>query len=134
LTQVAGTTWEISLATFTITTGGAITVTDARVFRKSTAVVATGGLNSDVVGNANLRDSAGVSVIGRAANSTGDPADIVAGADDRLLARTGGVLGFVQATLGMIPDALITQPGRRLPAGAGSQLHRSDGRYHGGGG
>jgi hypothetical protein len=30
LTQTAGTTWEISLATLTITTGGTITVTDAR--------------------------------------------------------------------------------------------------------
>lgn len=33
LVQIAGTTWDIPLATFTITTGGAITLTDARVFR-----------------------------------------------------------------------------------------------------
>jgi hypothetical protein len=32
LTQVANTTWEISLATFTVTTGGVITVTDDRVY------------------------------------------------------------------------------------------------------
>lgn len=108
LTQVFGTTWEISLATFQITTGGAITVTDDRTFRKSTMVVASGGLDVNIVGDTILRDSAGVSVIGRSANSVGDPADIVAGADDRLLARTGGVVGFVQATIGMIPDALIT--------------------------
>jgi len=41
LTQAFGTTWEISLATFTITTGGVITVTDDRTFRRSTAVIDT---------------------------------------------------------------------------------------------
>lgn len=34
LTQVNGTTWEIRLASFTITTGGVITVTDARNYAK----------------------------------------------------------------------------------------------------
>ncbi|MCB9135152.1 MAG: hypothetical protein H6636_06985 [Anaerolineales bacterium] len=38
LTQTPGTTWEISLATFTITTGGVITVTDDRTFRVATAM------------------------------------------------------------------------------------------------
>jgi len=42
LTQAFGATWEISLATFTITTGGGtITVTDDRTFRRSTSVVDT---------------------------------------------------------------------------------------------
>lgn len=42
LTQAFGTTWEISLATFTITTApGTITVTDDRTFRRSTAMVDT---------------------------------------------------------------------------------------------
>lgn len=41
LTQAFGTTWEISLATFTVTTGGVITVTDDRTFRRSTAMVDT---------------------------------------------------------------------------------------------
>lgn len=49
LTQSFGTTWEISLATFTITTGGVITITDDRTFRKSTMVVAPGGLLDNVV-------------------------------------------------------------------------------------
>lgn len=108
LTQVFGTTWEISLATFQITTGGAITVTDDRTFRRSTMVMGASEIDNDSVGNAELRNSAAVSVIGRSANSTGDPADIAAGANDRLLARVGDVLGFVQLTLGMIPDLLIT--------------------------
>lgn len=98
LTQAFGTTWEVGLATFTITTGGVITVTDGRTFRKSTMQV----------GDAELRQSAGVSVIGRSANSTGLVADIAAGADDRVLARTGGALSWVQITLGMIAANLIT--------------------------
>jgi len=98
LTQVFGTTWEISLATFTITTGGVITLTDDRTFRQSTMEVP----------NAALRNSAALSVMGRAANSVGRPADIVAGANDRVLGRTGNALSFLQLTIGMIPDALIT--------------------------
>jgi hypothetical protein len=39
LTQAFGTTWEISLYTFTITTGGVITLTDDRTYRKITAMV-----------------------------------------------------------------------------------------------
>jgi hypothetical protein len=41
LTQAFGITWEVSLATFTVTTGGVITVTDDRTFRRSTAMVDT---------------------------------------------------------------------------------------------
>lgn len=39
VTQTVGVVWEISLATFTITTGGVIAVTDDRTYRRSTAVV-----------------------------------------------------------------------------------------------
>lgn len=60
------------------------------------------------ISNAMLRDSAGVSIIGRSANSTGAPADIVAGADDRLLTRVSGVLAFTQLTAGMAANALWT--------------------------
>lgn len=45
LVQTAGTTWEISLATFTVTTGGVITVTDNRTFIKSTSKIAAGDIN-----------------------------------------------------------------------------------------
>jgi hypothetical protein len=44
--------------------------------------------------NAKLRDSAGLSVIGRSANSTGEPADIVAGTSGHFLRRSGTALGF----------------------------------------
>jgi len=44
--------------------------------------------------NAKLRDSAALSVIGRSANSTGVPADIVAGTSGHFLRRSGTALGF----------------------------------------
>jgi len=49
---------------------------------------------SNAVSNAKLRDSVGTSVIGRAAGSTGDPADIAAAADGHYLRRAAGALGF----------------------------------------
>ena len=49
---------------------------------------------NEAVTSAKLRDSAALSVIGRSANSTGVPADIVAGADGRFLRRSSSVLGF----------------------------------------
>lgn len=49
------------------------------------------------VTNARLRDSAGVSVIGRFVASAGDPADIVAGGDQRVLCRENGELAFLES-------------------------------------
>lgn len=46
------------------------------------------------VGDAQLRYGAGTSVIGRAAGSTGQVADIVAANDERVLSREGGTLAF----------------------------------------
>jgi len=44
--------------------------------------------------NAKLRDSAALSVIGRSANSSGVPADIVASANGQFLRRSSNLLGF----------------------------------------
>lgn len=71
-------------------------------------VTASAGSNATTIANnavsdAKLRDSAGVSVIGRSANSTGDPADIAAGADGDVLRRAAGTVGF-----GSIPEASVT--------------------------
>src|SRR6266581_5579427 len=44
--------------------------------------------------NAKLRDSAPASVVGRLQNTPGQPADVVASADDTFLARRSGVLTF----------------------------------------
>lgn len=59
-------------------------------------------------GLSDLGNGTAVSIVGRSANSSGVRADIAAGANDRLLARVGNALDWVQLTIGMIPDALVT--------------------------
>lgn len=55
---------------------------------------ATGMIQDNAITNAKLRDSSALSVIGRSANSTGDPADIAAASDHQVLRRSGTTLGF----------------------------------------
>lgn len=63
--------------------------------------VTTAGLANNAVSDAKLRQSAGLSVIGRSASSTGDVADITAGSAWEYLRRNGSsVLGF-----GALPTA-----------------------------
>jgi hypothetical protein len=66
--------------------------------------VATAGIADDAVTNGKLRNSGACSVVGRSANSVGDPADISASANDRVLARAGDALSFIRATNAMLAD------------------------------
>lgn len=80
---------------------------DGQVLRRSGTslgfgTVATAGIGDDQVTDAKLRNSVALSVIGRSANSTGDPADIAAGSDGDVLRRSGTTLGF-----GTIPEASV---------------------------
>lgn len=59
-----------------------------------TGQISTSQIANNAVTNDKLRDSAALSVIGRSANSTGDPADIAAGTDGHVLRRSGTTLGF----------------------------------------
>jgi hypothetical protein len=68
--------------------------TPASVTLTNATGLPTAGLVDNAVTDAKLRDSAGLSVIGRGANSTGDPADIVAGTNKQVLRRDGSSLGF----------------------------------------
>jgi hypothetical protein len=54
LTQSAGTTWEISLATFTITTGGVITLTDDRKYLELGGKVIPDGVETASIKDANV--------------------------------------------------------------------------------
>ena len=63
---------------------------------------------ANAVTDTKLRDSAALSVIGRSANSTGDPADIAAGTDGHVLRRSGTALGFGQVATGGITDLAVT--------------------------
>lgn len=142
LVQTGGSEWNVPLATFTVTTSGVIALTDARTFcqfanyltaasfedvtglsvigrasnttgasaaitagsdgqvllRNGTALefgqVAAAGITDNAVTDAKLRQSAGLSVIGRSANSTGNVADITAGTDGHILRRSGTAIGF----------------------------------------
>jgi hypothetical protein len=68
--------------------------TPASVTLTNATGLPTAGLVDNAVTDEKLRDSAGLSVIGRGANSTGDPADIVAGTNHQVLRRDGSSLGF----------------------------------------
>ena len=96
----------------------------------------SGALANNAVTDAILRDSAGVSVIGRSANSTGDPADIVAGSNGGILSRLSNAVGF--NTLSALLDAaigstrgMIAKRGasawESLSVGSANQVLKSDG-------
>lgn len=59
---------------------------------------------NDAVTDAKLRESTGLSVIGRSANSTGNPADIVAANDGEVLRRSGTSVGFGDIGFGALPQ------------------------------
>lgn len=63
------------------------------------------------IGNAELRQSAGLSVIGRSANSTGNVADITAATDGHVLRLSGTTLGFGTVAADGIATGAIT-PGK----------------------
>jgi len=105
ITQVTGVTYDILLCQVLVDTAGTVAVTDER----TRGQVPTEGIEDDAVTDEKLRDSVALSVIGRSANSAGDPADIQAAANDTFLARIGDVLQWAQLTIGMIPDLLITE-------------------------
>lgn len=64
-------------------------------------------ITNNAVSDAKLRDSAALSVIGRSANSTGDPADIAASVDGQVLRIAANTLSFgTVATAGIENDAV----------------------------
>lgn len=58
---------------------------------------------NNVVSDAKLRDSVAVSIIGRSAGTSGDPADIVASADAQFLSRHSGTLSFAAIVAADLP-------------------------------
>jgi microcystin-dependent protein len=72
------------------------------------STIPTGCIADDAVTDTKLRDSAGLSVIGRSGNSTGNPADIVAGTDGHALRLSGTTLGFGQIATAGIADSAVT--------------------------
>jgi hypothetical protein len=68
----------------------------------------SGVVADNSITDAKLRDSAGLSVIGRSANSSGNPADIVAASDDQVLRRNGTSIGFGQVATAGLADSAVT--------------------------
>ncbi|CAO3460343.1 hypothetical protein [Azospirillum argentinense] len=69
-----------------------------------TGIIVT-SIQPNAVGDSHFRQGAATSVIGRAANSAGNVADIAATADNTFLARRGGLLTFTSPTWGDITNA-----------------------------
>jgi hypothetical protein len=101
-----------------------VTDTTTVAWDLATSGQAKANVPDDSISDAKLRNSSGVSVIGRAANSTGDPADIAAGADDQLLRRVSGALSFGTATTAMLAANIVTYA-KLQQAGACTVLGRS---------
>lgn len=79
-------------------------------------------LTGDVTAAANVNTTAfrsfsALSVLARAANSSGIPTELAAGANDRVLARSSDTLAFQQVSTGMIADDAVTDPKLRESAG-----------------
>lgn len=86
---------------------------DGQVLRRSGTTlgfgtVATAGIAANAATNTIIRDSAALSVIGRSANSTGDPADIAASVDGQVLRRSGTTLGFGEVATAGIANSAVT--------------------------
>jgi hypothetical protein len=92
--------------------GATLQVTDGGAGAAVTLSVRDNGIS-----NAKLRDSAALSVIGRSANSAGDPADIAAASDGDVLRRSGTTLGF-----GAVAQSSVTNLTTDLAAKAGIVL------------
>lgn len=81
------------------------------------ASVGTSQVDDDAITNAKLRNSGGLSVIGRTTNSSGDPADITAANDGEVLRRSGTSLAFgTVATSGIANDAVTFAKQQNLSA------------------
>jgi hypothetical protein len=122
-----GTNITMSGTTLNVSSGSA-TVGDADygdITVSGTGAVWT--VDNGAISDAKLRDSAAVSVIGRSANSGGDPADIAAGANDRVLARTADSVAFQQLTAGMAPNDVWTYAKIQNVSAASKLLGRGDG-------
>lgn len=72
------------------------TAAQIRALLVPAGAIGTSELADNGVTNAKLRDSAALSVIGRSANSAGNPGDITAATDGHVLRRSGSTVGFGQ--------------------------------------
>lgn len=132
-TQDAATAADIEVAQDAVGTILADSATIDFTYNDATPSI-TAIVIDDSMSNAKLRNSAALSVIGRSANTTGDPADItVTAASDSVLRESGSTLGFGQVATAGIANAAITNAklanmaqglvkGRVLASGTGAPV------------
>jgi hypothetical protein len=107
-TLYANTQWTCSNTSITI---GSTNVTFVQIagsgtYTNGTGLILTGNvfsINTNAIDNTLIRQSSGLSVIGRATNSTGNIADIIASSNGDVLRLNGTTLGF-----GQISDSSIS--------------------------
>jgi hypothetical protein len=115
--QIEGTTWDLSLCTLTITTGGVMTKTDTRQFLHFATKVKGDEIDDDSINESKLRAAPPRSVLGNPPDSVGTPQWIAApGGWETLLAYSGGVIQFIQLSSGLIPNDIVddTKVGNRV--------------------
>lgn len=109
-TTATGTSVTSTNANFTTLTFG--TAVGTSVTTTNLSVTTNLSLPANSISNASLRQSAGLSVIGRSANTTGNVADITAASDFQVLRRSGTSIAFgsinlasTNAVTGLLPYA-----------------------------
>lgn len=114
-----------ALTSAQILVGSSTNVATARTISGDGTISNTGvfAIGANKVTSAMVRQSVGLSVIGRSANSTGNIADIVAAADGDVLRRSGTSIGF-----GSIPSTSVSLTAKAV--GYGSAAGRVDGNVN----
>ena len=110
LTQTAGTTWEISLATIQITTGGVITVTDDRSYCHFATRVSIDQIDLTAAIPLVTNTFPAISVSGTGADEAISLINTGAGGRNYRITSTSGVSGYGQGALAIVDESVPATP------------------------